>query len=110
MVNCVKIKNIEESQLVSDIFNDVIKLSSDLVDTETVVERKNIEGEKGGIITGLLLGLATNAVYDLLKTALLRSKNKPNYDPELKIHIDEIEFTLDYIQTHNSIEVSFKKK
>lgn len=110
MVNKVSIQNVEDSLFVSDLLNDVIKMSSELTDTEVEIERRTIEGTKGEIIIGILIGLATNTTYDLLKTALLRLKTRPDYDKKVKIHIEENEFTLDYIQEHNSTEFSFKKK
>lgn len=90
----VEVANPSGSEFVSDLLRDLangVRAEGGTVDRE---ERGTSPGKKGEIITAILVGLATSALYDLLKAALKRMRSRPDFEGSTVIRVDGREVKL----------------
>jgi len=90
------ILNHEESMIVSDIlknFSEILNSKHYNVESKT----KNIQGEKGEIVTAILISVFSATIYDILKTLIKKFSGRKDFNYSLKIKINEDEFTLEEI-------------
>lgn len=104
--NRTKIINVEKSYLVSDILESLNELlKSQLKSDEISVEKEADIGKKDAIVTTIIIGLATNAIYDILKNIITRYSKRGDYNNNINIQINNITVSLDDIKKQNEINV-----
>jgi hypothetical protein len=54
--------------------------------------------QKGSILIDVLIGVSSNAVWDLLMASARRIRVRPDYNPDIKVRVDDQEVTVDFIQ------------
>lgn len=60
--------------------------------------KKIQENAKGEIITAIVVGLATNLIYDYLKSILKMDKQREDYNVNITIKIEGKEYSLEEIE------------
>ena len=92
-----RVSNPTDNLLISDVLKLLVEMSVNQNSTSSVIGKKEIAGSKGEIVTAIILGMASSAVYDFIKTILKRLINRKDYDPALMITINNVVVTLDDI-------------
>jgi hypothetical protein len=83
----VKLSNIENNVLVSDILRDLSLILKDKGD-EIKIEKAQVEGAKGEILTAILVGITVNALTDLVKFLIKKYSNREDFNSSTKIKIN----------------------
>jgi hypothetical protein len=90
------VENVRRSRFGSDLLNFVAEIAEAKgVDVEVVKESRS--GEKDSIIATILIGVATNALYDLIKTAARRFADRSDYSGLTILNIEGKPTILDEI-------------
>lgn len=93
----ILIENVQENEFVSDLLKGVEQALSS--ETKSIEVKKKIQpNAKGEIIIGIAIGLATNFIYDVLKSLLPVYKGHEKYDSDSTIKIDGKEYLLKEIE------------
>ncbi|AFQ29340.1 hypothetical protein P4493_18625 [Bacillus thuringiensis] len=96
-VEKVLIENVQENEFVSDLLKGLEQaLRSETSSIE--VQKKIQENAKGEIITAIVVGLATNLIYDYLKSILKMDKQREDYNVNITIKIEGKEYSLEEIE------------
>lgn len=90
----VELGNPSGSELVSDLLSDCKSIARAQGGSVVREDSSSPPGKKGEIITAILIGLATSAIYDLLKMAVKRMRNRPDFDGTATVTVDGREVTL----------------
>lgn len=82
------ITNPQHTEFGSDLLNELSVLA--LNSRESKCEKETIPnpGKKGEIVTVLIVHLAGDVVFELLKLALKRLRNHPYYDPLVELNLN----------------------
>lgn len=87
----IELKNPNDSSVVSTLLNDIARTHpSAMIQRNT----KALDLEKGEIVTGIIVGITSAALYDLVKSLIKRLSRGPAYDGSLRLIIDGKEYTL----------------
>lgn len=90
------VENVQHSRFGSDLLKFVAEVAeAEGVNVEVVKESRS--GEKDSIIATVLIGIATNALYDLLKTAASRFADRSDYSGLTVLNIEGTPTKLDDI-------------
>lgn len=90
--------NTQADPFVSVIMQAVADIAKSRGETVDVRRTAATEGEKGSIILDLAIGVAGGAVWDMMYAAILRFRNRKDYNRSLKITIDGQEVTIEQIE------------
>ncbi|MCB5903806.1 hypothetical protein LIV42_16190 [Bacillus cereus] len=96
-VEKVLIENVQENEFVSDLLKGLEQALRS--ETSSIELKKKIQpNAKGEIITTIVIGLATNFIYDVLKTIIIMNKTREDYNPNDKVKIKGKEYSLEEIE------------
>src|ERR1051326_8011219 len=87
------IQNAREDHFTSEL----LRIISELIQSsgrEVTATKKQVPGEKGEIFTEVVIGLAVNVVYDIIRTAALRLSQRQDYSTLVLLNINGREQTL----------------
>ena len=82
------ITNPQHTEFGSDLLNEMSLLALNSRGIECEKETVPNPGKKGEIVTVLIVHLAGDIAYDLLKLALKRLSNHPYYDPLIELNLN----------------------
>jgi hypothetical protein len=85
MADSMEIANPEASVFVSDVLRTLEEADRGSGHTPTVEYAES--AAKGGVISSIIVGVATSALYDLIRAAITRMRERADYDPDAKIAI-----------------------
>ena len=95
-VEKVLIENVQENEFVSDLLKGLEQALRS--ETSSIEVQKIQENAKGEIITAIVVGLATNLIYDYLKSILKMDKQREDYNVNITIKIEGKEYSLEEIE------------
>lgn len=100
----IKIENLEQNELVSDIMEQAARCVSGESDI-TEVEKVHVENTKDmGIIISFLVSVTANVFVDALKYAIKRIKARADYNEGCKIKIGDKVYTLHEVEDFEEIK------
>jgi len=97
----VELTNIENSVLVSDIIKDLSRVLDSKGDNYQM-NKSNIDGTKGEIITGIIIGLTVNAITELVKVIIKKYSKREDFNSSTKIQINEIVINIGEINNYQN--------
>lgn len=93
----ISIENVQDNEFVSDLLKGLEQALRS--ETNSIELQKKIQpNAKGEIVTAIVIGLATNLIYDALKSIIKMYKSREDYDSNKKIKIDGKEHSLEEIE------------
>ena len=100
-------------QLISDILKGVGEAAATLPGQPMVsYQKKQIAETKGELITGIAIAIginiASNVIYDLLKSMVSRFSQRKDFDPNLTIKINSKDLSLALIMKSDSKTIELK--
>jgi hypothetical protein len=88
------VKNQDCTEFGSDLLNEVAELGASAYDSTADKTTMPVSGKKGEIITALVIHLAGDVIFELLKLAAKRLQNHPEYDSLISLNINGLAVTL----------------
>lgn len=99
----VKLSNIENNVLVSDILRDLSLILKDKGE-EIQIEKAQVEGAKGEILTGIIVGITVNALTELVKFLIKKYANREDFNSSTKIKINNTIINIGEINNLQSLK------
>jgi hypothetical protein len=83
----ISVENVQHTHFGSDLLRFVYELA-DADGAEVRLSREDCSGEKDAIITGVVIGVAAHALYDLIRAAAKRLASREDYSALIVLNID----------------------
>ena len=99
----IKIENIEENELVSDIMKQAMKCVGKENNILNLKTSKIDQSKDMGIIISFVISIAADVFIEAVKYVIKRVKNRDNYDDNVKIKINGKIYTLHELEEDEEV-------